>query len=231
MLLVSFLFIVIYYNNEKKLKGDRQKMKIKCTLVFKYRKFTAESDDDLQNMTEVEAVADIFSAIGYTTEDIYAMEPKESEIKKHIKWKVEYGDMTVLTSEHYENDDLAWSDRIRQVVYAIIKAEYKDQQIPNTQQQPYMYQQMPIPQQQYGYHSAANPYASRVSLSIQAIPSFPTSFMDGLMLMERLLDHDAYEEYENMRFKAKKLENIFSELENLEKHRKRCDKNKKGDGK
>ena len=209
------------------MKGD-QKMKIRCTLVFKYRKFTAESDDDLQNMTEVEAVTDIFSAIGYTTEDIYAMEPKENEIRKHIKWKVEYGDMTVLTSEHYENDDLAWSDRIRQVVYAIIKAEYKNQQIPNTTQQPHMYQQMPIPQKQsYGYYSIANPYASRVSLSIQAIPSFPASFIDNMILMEQILDKDMFEEYKRRIFEQKKLEIIFAELENLEKHRKR--KVKEGD--
>lgn len=203
-------------------------MKIRCTLVFKYRKFTAESDDDLQNMTEVEAVADIFSAIGYTTEDIYAMEPKESEIRKHIKWKVEYGDMTILTSEHYENDDLAWSDRIRQVVYAIIKAEYKYQQIPNTQQQPSVYQQMPTQQQPYGYHSAA---ASRVAfgIPIQAIPSFPASFVDNLLVMEQILDHDSYEEFKNMIFKARKIEDILSELENLEKNRKQlCNKNKRG---
>ena len=196
-------------------------MKIRCTLVFKYRKFTAESDDDLQNMTEVEAVTDIFSAIGYTTEDIYAMEPKENEIRKHIKWKVEYGDMTVLTSEHYENDDLAWSDRIRQVVYAIIKAEYKYQHIDKNKQQPISQQQS------YGYHSAA---ASRVAfgIPIQVIPSFPASFVDNLLVMEQILDRDSYEEFKNMIFKARKIEDILSELENLEKNRKQlCDKNKR----
>ena len=62
-------------------------MKIKCTLVFKYRKFTAESDDDLQNMTEVEAVSDIFSAIGYMTEDVYAMEPKKTRSESILNGK------------------------------------------------------------------------------------------------------------------------------------------------
>ena len=205
-------------------------MKIKCTLVFKYRKFTAESDDDLQNITEVEAVSDILSAIGCMTEDVYAMEPKESEIRKHIKWKVEYGDMTVLTSEHYENDNLAWSDRIRYVVYSIIKAEYKSQQTnSNTQQtallqHPYVYQ----PHMHQIYPSVMKAYNSLGSLNIpvQAIPSCPA--VDNMVLMEQILDKDMFEEYKRRRFEQKKLQSIFAELENLEKHRKFYDKMKGG---
>lgn len=206
-------------------------MKIKCTLIFKYRKFTAESDDDLQNMTEVEAVSDIFSAIGCMTEDVYAMEPKESEIRKHIKWKVEYGDMTVLTSEHYENDDLAWSDRIRYVVYAIIKAEYKSQQTnSNTQQaallqHPYVYQ----PHMHQIYPPVMRAYNSLGSLNIpvQVVPSRPA--VDNMILMEQILDKDMFEEYKRRRFEQKKLQSIFAELENLEKNRKQlCNKNKRG---
>lgn len=205
-------------------------MKIKCTLVFKYRKFTAESDDDLQNMTEVEAVSDILSAIRCMTEDVYAMEPKESEIRKHIKWKVEYGDMTVLTSEHYENDNLAWSDRIRYVVYSIIKAEYKSQQTnSNTQQtallqHPYVYQ----PHMHQIYPSVMKAYNSLglLNIPVQAIPSCPA--VDNMVLMEQILDKDMFEEYKRRRFEQKKLQSIFAELENLEKHRKFCDKMKGG---
>lgn len=203
-------------------------MKIKCTLVFKYRKFTAESDDDLQNMTEVEAVADIFSAIGYTTEDIYAMEPKESEIKKHIKWKVEYGDILVMSSENIRNDDLAWSDRIRYVVYSIIKAEYKYRQTGNElrlalQKQPYEYQM-------HQYLNAYNPVAT-LSIPLQMVPPCPASFVDNMTLMRQILDPDTFEEYKKMRFRSKKLNDIFYELKNLEKYRELCNKNKKRDGK
>lgn len=205
-------------------------MKIKCTLVFKYRKFTAESDDDLQNMTEVEAVSDIFSAIGYMTEDVYAMEPKENEIKKHLKWKVEYGDMLVLSSDKIKDDDLAWSDRIRYVVYSIIKAEYKYQQTNSNRQQtalpqqPYVYQTCQI------YPPVMSAYNSRGSLNIpaQVVPSFSASFIDNMILMEQILDKDMFEEYKRRRFEQKKLESIFAELENLEKHRKLCDKMKGG---
>ena len=204
-------------------------MKIKCTLVFKYRKFTAESDDDLQNMTEVEAASDILSAIGYMTEDVYAMEPKENEIKKHLKWKVEYGDMLVLSSDKIKDDDLAWSDRIRYVVYSIIKAEYKSQQTSNTQQtallqQPYVYQTCQI------YPSVMRAYNPLGSLNIpaQVVPSCPASFVDSMILMEQILDKDMFEEYTRRRFEQKKLESIFAELENLEKHRKFCDKMKGG---
>ena len=205
-------------------------MKIKCTLVFKYRKFTAESDDDLQNMTEVEAVSDILSAIGYMTEDVYAMEPKENEIKKHLKWKVEYGDMLVLSSDKIKDDDLAWSDRIRYVVYSIIKAEYKYQQTNSNRQQialpqqPYTYQMCQI------YPSVMSAYNSRGSLNIpvQVAPSCPASFVDNMILMEQILDKDMFEEYKRRRFEQKKLESIFAELENLEKHRKLCDKMKGG---
>lgn len=211
------------------MKGD-QKMKIKCTLVFKYRKFTAESDDDLQNMTEVEAVSDILSAIGYMTEDVYAMEPKENEIKKHLKWKVEYGDMLVLSSDKIKDDDLAWSDRIRYVVYSIIKAEYKYQQTNSNRQQtalpqqPYTYQMCQI------YPPVMSAYNSRSSLNIpaQVVPSCPASFVDNMILMEQILDKDMFEEYKRRRFEQKKLESIFAELENLEKHRKLCDKMKGG---
>lgn len=205
-------------------------MKIKCTLVFKYRKFTAESDDDLQNMTEVEAVSDILSAIGYMTEDVYAMEPKENEIKKHLKWKVEYGDMLVLSSDKIKDDDLAWSDRIRYVVYSIIKAEYKYQQTNSNRQQtalpqqPYTYQMCQI------YPPVMSAYNSRSSLNIpaQVVPSCPASFVDNMILMEQILDKDMFEEYKRRRFEQKKLESIFAELENLEKHRKLCDKMKGG---
>lgn len=205
-------------------------MKIKCTLVFKYRKFTAESDDDLQNMTEVEAVSDILSAIGYMTEDVYAMEPKENEIKKHLKWKVEYGDMLVLSSDKIKDDDLAWSDRIRYVVYSIIKAEYKYQQTNSNRQQtalpqqPYVYQTCQI------YPPVMSAYNSHGSLNIpvQVAPSCPASFVDNMILMEQILDKDMFEEYKRRRFEQKKLESIFAELENLEKHRKLCDKMKGG---
>lgn len=205
-------------------------MKIKCTCIFKHRKFTAESDDDLQNMTEVEAVADIFSAIGYTTEDIYAMEPKESEIRKHIKWKVEYGDMLVLSSDKIKDDDLAWSDRIRYVVYSIIKAEYKSQQTNNNRQQ------TALPQQPYGYQTCQiyppvmSAYTSRGSLNIpvQVVPSYPASFIDNMILMEQILDNDMFEEYKRRRFEQKKLDSIFAELENLEKYRKLYNKMKGG---
>ena len=207
-------------------------MKIKCTLVFKYRKFTAESDDDLQNMTEVEAVSDIFSAIGYMTEDVYAMEPKENEIKKHLKWKVEYGDMLVLSSDKIKDDDLAWSDRIRYVVYSIIKAEYKYQQTnSNTQQtallqHPYVYQ----PHMHQIYPSVMRAYNPLGSLNIlaQVAPSCQASFVDNMILMEQILDKDMFEEYKRRIFEQKKLEIIFAELENLEKHRKFCDKMKGG---
>ena len=205
-------------------------MKIKCTLVFKYRKFTAESDDDLQNMTEVEAVSDILSAIGYMTEDVYAMEPKENEIKKHLKWKVEYGDMLVLSSDKIKDDDLAWSDRIRYVVYSIIKAEYKSQQTNSN------IQQTALPQQPYGYQTCQiyppvmSAYASRGSLNIpvQVVPSYPASFIDNMILMEQILDNDMFEEYKRRRFEQKKLDSIFAELENLEKYRKLCNKMKGG---
>lgn len=205
-------------------------MKIKCTLVFKYRKFTAESDDDLQNMTEVEAVSDILSAIGYMTEDVYAMEPKENEIKKHLKWKVEYGDMLVLSSDKIKDDDLAWSDRIRYVVYSIIKAEYKYQQTNSNSQQtallqhPYVYQTCQI------YPPAMSAYNSRgpLNIPVQVVPSCPASFVDNMILMEQILDKDMFEEYKRRRFEQKKLESIFAELENLEKHRKFCDKMKGG---
>lgn len=205
-------------------------MKIKCTCIFKHRKFTAESDDDLQNMIEVEAVSDIFSAIGYMTEDVYGMEPKENEIRKHINWKVEYGDMLILSSEHYENDDLAWSDRIRYIVYSIIKAEYKSQQTNSNRQQT-----APLPQQPYGYQtcqicppimSAYNSYGS-LNIPVQVMPSYSASFIDNMILMEQILDKDMFEEYKRRRFEQKKLDSIFAELENLEKYRKR--KAKEGD--
>ena len=200
-------------------------MKIKCTCIFKHRKFTAESDDDLQNMTEVEAVADIFSAIGYTTEDIYAMEPKESEIRKHIKWKVEYGDILVMSSENIRNDDLAWSDRIRYVVYSIIKAEYKYRQTGNElrlalQKQPYEYQM-------HQYLNTYNPGAT-LSIPLQVVPPCPVSFVDNMILMRQILDPNTFEEYKKMRFRSKKLNDIFYELKNLEKYRELCNKMKGG---
>lgn len=102
-------------------------MKIKVTVFFKGRRFKAESDDELNNMTEVEAVSDIFSAINYMAEDIYSMEPKEKRIQKAARWTVDYGDIAVLSStEDSRGDGIAWSERIRMAVYAIIKAVYKD---------------------------------------------------------------------------------------------------------
>ena len=73
-------------------------------------------------------------------------------------------------------------------------------------------------------------YNSRGSLNIpvQVVPSCPASFVDNMILMEQILDKDMFEEYKRRRFEQKKLESIFAELENLEKHRKLCDKMKGG---
>lgn len=102
-------------------------MKIKVTVFFKGRRFRAESDDELNNMAEIEAVSDIFSAINYMADDIYAMEPKEKYVQNYAKWTVEYGDIPISSNiEGYDNS-IAWSERIRTAVYAIIKVVYRNQ--------------------------------------------------------------------------------------------------------
>ena len=98
-------------------------MKIKVTVYLKGRRFRAESDDELENMAEVEAVSDIFSAIGYMAEDIYAVEPKEEYVQKYARWTVDYEDIPVSSSTD-DNNSIAWSDKIRIAVYAIIKVVY-----------------------------------------------------------------------------------------------------------
>ena len=99
-------------------------MKIKVTVYLKRRRFRAESDDELENMAEIEAVSDIFSAINYMADDIYAMEPKEKYVQNYAKWTVEYGDIPISSNiEGYDNS-IAWSERIRAAVYAIIKVVY-----------------------------------------------------------------------------------------------------------
>ena len=98
-------------------------MKIKVTVYLKGRKFRAESDDELENMAEAEAVSDIFSAIGYMAEDIYAVEPKEEYVQKYARWTVDYEDIPVSSSAD-DNNSIAWSDKIRIAVYAIIKVVY-----------------------------------------------------------------------------------------------------------
>ena len=98
-------------------------MKIRITVYLKGRRFRAESDDELENMAEAEAVSDIFSAIGYMAEDIYAVEPKEEYVQKHARWTVDYEDIPVSSSAD-DNNSIAWSDKIRIAVYAIIKVVY-----------------------------------------------------------------------------------------------------------
>lgn len=102
-------------------------MKIKVTVCLRGRRFRAESDDELENMAEIEAVSDIFSAINYMADDIYAMEPKEKYVQNYAKWTVEYGDIPISSNiEGYDNS-IAWSERIRAAVYAIIKVVYRNQ--------------------------------------------------------------------------------------------------------
>lgn len=103
-------------------------MKIKVTVYLKGRRFRAESDDELQNMAEVEAVSDIFSAIGYMAEDIYAVEPNEEYVQKYARWTVDYEDIPVSSSAE-DNNSIAWSDKIRIAVYAIIKVVYGNHDI------------------------------------------------------------------------------------------------------
>ena len=103
-------------------------MKIKVTVYLKGRRFRAESDDELENMAEVEAVSDIFSAIGYMAEDIYAVEPKEEHVQKYARWTVDYEDIPVSSSAE-DNNSIAWSDKVRIAVYAIIKVVYGDHDI------------------------------------------------------------------------------------------------------
>lgn len=97
--------------------------KIIIKVIFKGRKYTAKSDDSLENMTEFEAIVDILSAIHNMIDDIMSNE-RHYEIKIVDDWSVSFLD--TIISEKDAEDDMDWSDRIRMVAYAIIKAFYDD---------------------------------------------------------------------------------------------------------
>lgn len=178
-------------------------MKIKCTTIFRGRKFVAKSDDDLENMTELEALVDIFSAIQCMIDDIYDMEPDDKELKTHLYWEVRYfDDVLVVSKEKFTNDDLIWSDRIRMLVYAIIKATYK------------------------------KPDNSQVNTPIGMYRRQYTTFpapQDAIMI--QALGLDIYASYMEKYYTEKLLDDINIEFQKLEderkvKHRKRGDNKK-----
>ena len=100
-------------------------MKIKITIKFKWRKFIAESDDDLQNMYEVEALSDILSALNYAANDVYDMCRDSKRVEKELRWEVEYGDISIANSDNVKYDDaFIWSDIVRIIVYALVRTVY-----------------------------------------------------------------------------------------------------------
>ena len=100
-------------------------MKIKITIKFKWRKFIAESDDDLQNMYEVEALSDILSALNYAANDVYDMCKDSKRVEKELRWDVEYGDISIANSDNVKYDDaFIWSDIVRIIVYALVRTVY-----------------------------------------------------------------------------------------------------------
>ena len=94
--------------------------KIIIKVIFNGSKYTAESDDSLENMTEFEAVVDILSAIQNMIDNIY--DEWHDEINTVDDWKVSFLDTVILSKKDKLHDDMAWSDRIRMTSYAIIKA-------------------------------------------------------------------------------------------------------------
>ena len=94
--------------------------KIIIKVIFNGSKYTAESDDSLENMSEFEAVADILSAIQNMIDNIY--DEWHDEINTVDDWKVSFLDTVILSKKDKLHDDMAWSDRIRMTSYAIIKA-------------------------------------------------------------------------------------------------------------
>lgn len=102
-------------------------MKIKITIKFKWRKFIAESDDDLQNMYEVEALSDILSALNYVANDVYDMCKDSKRVEKEICWNVQYGDISIAKSDNMKYDDaFMWSDIVRIIVYALVRTVYSN---------------------------------------------------------------------------------------------------------
>lgn len=94
--------------------------KIIIKVIFNGSKYTAESDDSLENMTEFEAVVDILSAIQNMIDNIY--DEWHDEINTVDDWKVSFLDTVILSKKDKLHDYMAWSDRIRMTSYAIIKA-------------------------------------------------------------------------------------------------------------
>lgn len=110
-----------------KTRKEIQKMKIKVTIKFKWRKFIAESDDDLQNMYEVEALSDILSALNYAANDVYDMCRDSKRVEKEIRWNIEYGDISIANSDNVKYDDVfMWSDIVRIIVYALVRTVYSN---------------------------------------------------------------------------------------------------------
>lgn len=188
-------------------------MKIKVTAIYDERRFVAESDNDLENVIEVESVCDIFSSMDYMFQDLMDVRDQAS-----IKWKIEFGDILIASDAQFSEDDESWIEMIRMIVYAIIKVVYKEVNQISKYNNIGMMGIGSVPAM--GYQNFGISGMTGYPVSYLGQPCQPYPYTSSLELMANILDPDMFEEFKKRKGTQSMINDVAFELDKMRKQRK-----------
>lgn len=188
-------------------------MKITVTANYNERRLVAESDKDLEDVIEVEAVYDIFSSIDYMFEHLMDVKDPDS-----IEWKIEFGDILIASNAQFSEDDESWIEMIRMIVYAIIKVVYKEVNQISKYNTIGMMGVGSVPAMGYPNFGISGMTGYPVSYLGQPCQPYPCT--SSLELMANILDPDMFEEFKKRKGAQSMINDIAFELDKMRKQRK-----------
>ena len=188
-------------------------MKITVTANYNEMGFVAESDKDLEDVIEVEAVYDIFSSIDHMFEHL--MDAKDPD---SIKWKIKFGDILIASDIPLSEDDESWIGMIRMIVYAIIKVVYKEENQISKYNNIGMMGVGSVPAM--GYPSFGISGMTGYPVSYLGQPCQPYPCTTSLELMANILDPDMFEEFKKRKGTQSMINDVAIELDKMRKQRK-----------
>lgn len=188
-------------------------MKITVTANYNERGFVvAESDKDLEDVIEVEAVYDIFSSIDHMFDHLMDVEDPDS-----IKWKIEFGDI-LIASDVQLSEDESWIEMIRMIVYAIIKVVYKEENQISKYNNIGMMGVGSVPAM--GYPNFGISGMTGYPVSYLGQPCQPYPYTSSLELIANILDPDMFEEFKKRKSTQSMINDVAIELDKMKKQRK-----------